>query len=177
MNARFLIFVPLALLQLSVPGWMIFRQENILKHGRVFKFQTAPVDPYDAFRGRYVSLSFAAESTSGTGNSDSEGENGWVRFGEDEKGFAKVKQVSLTPLKGDDVTEAKNSYGRLLFPFDRYYMDEEAAPNAETAYRANSRRDHANAYATVRILDGHAAIEELYIDDKPVREFLRADGK
>ena len=177
MNLRLLIFVPLALIQLAVPGWMIFRQEQILKNGQVFKFKTAPVDPYDAFRGRYVALRFTAETEADKRFADSGRHRLWVQFEADEKGFAKVKRASKEPLTGNDVVAITSRWGRLQFPFDRYYMAEKAAPEAETAYRANSRRDHENAYATVRILNGHAALEELYIDDKPVREFLRAETK
>ena len=174
MNLRLLIFVPLALVQLAVPGWMIFRQENILKHGRVFKFKTAPVDPYDPIKGRYIALRFDAET--GKGVNYEVDKTVWVQFETDAQGFAKVKQVSATPLNGDDVVEAVRRWGSLSFPFDRYYMDEKSAPKAETAYRANSTRAHENAYATVRILNGHAALEELYIDDKPIREFLRINA-
>ena len=173
MNPRLLIFIPLAVIQLAVPGWMIYRQEQVLHHGREFKFQTAPVDPYDAFRGRYVALQFAVASSSGYNIK----RKVWVRFDLDDKGFAKIKEVSKTPMAGDDVVIATNRYGRLQFPFDRYYMDERAAPKAESAYRDNSRSGHQNAYVTVRILNGRAAIEELYIDNKPIREFLRSESK
>lgn len=177
MNLRLLILIPLALIQLAVPGWMILQQERILHHGRVFKFKTAPVDPYDAFRGRYVALQFDANSNGIKPNSDLQNRKVWVRFEVDEKGFAKVREESKKPLTGDDVVMATRFYSNLHFPFDRYYMDENAAPKAETAYRNNSRREHQNACATVRILNGHAAIEELYIDDKPIREFLRTESK
>ena len=173
MNLRLLIFIPLAVIQLAVPGWMIHRQEQVLHHGREFKFKTAPVDPYDAFRGRYVALQFAVASSS----DDNINRKVWVRFDVDAKGFAKIKAVCKTPLAGDDVVMATRRYGRLQLPFDRYYMEEMAAPKAETAYRDNSRSGRQNAYATVRILNGHAAIEELYIDNKPIREFLRAESK
>ena len=172
MNLRLLIFIPLAVIQLAVPGWMIYRQEQVLQHGREFKFQTAPVDPTDAFRGRYVALQFAVASSSDDKTPDGKV---WVRFEADEKGFAKIQEESNAPLAGDDVVIAARRGGRLHFPFDRYYMEEKAAPEAEAAYRDNS--EHQNAYASVRILNGHAAIEELYIDNKPIREFLRADRK
>ena len=156
---------------------MIFRQEQILQHGRVFKFKTAPVDPYDAFRGRYVALRFTAETEAGKSFADSSRHSLWVQFETDDKGFAKVKRVSTESLTGDDVVAGMSGWGGIHFPFDRYYMDEKAAPEAEAAYRANSRREHENAYATVRILNGHAALEELYIDEKPIREFLRTETK
>lgn len=45
--------------QFGVLGYMIIRHELTLRHGVVCRFLTAPVDPYDAFRGRYVALALA----------------------------------------------------------------------------------------------------------------------
>jgi len=44
------------LAQVAVPATMIWGRERTLAVGSVYKFRTQPVDPYDAFRGRYVSL-------------------------------------------------------------------------------------------------------------------------
>ncbi len=44
-------FVLVCLVQLAAPASMIWRHERTLANGLPFKFQTAPVDPYDAFRG------------------------------------------------------------------------------------------------------------------------------
>ncbi|MEY2531777.1 MAG: hypothetical protein QOI96_1862, partial [Verrucomicrobiota bacterium] len=60
------------------------------------------------------------------------------------------------------------------FPFDRFWVTEKNAPAAEKAYIENSRREKQNAYVTVRVRDGDAAIEELFIDNQPLKEYLRA---
>ena len=44
------------LVQLFVPGYMIWGKYDVLKNGQEVKIKVAPIDPYDAFRGRYVSL-------------------------------------------------------------------------------------------------------------------------
>ena len=152
---------------------MIYRQEQILHSGREFKFKTAPMDPYDAFRGRYVALQFDL------GSHEAIHSNGkiWVRFDEDSQGFAKIKEESLTPLSGNDVLVATTRYNHLQLPFDRYYMDEKSAPEAETAYRQNSRRNVKNAYVTVRLLNGHTALDELFIDGKPIHDYLKGTLK
>ena len=41
---------------LTVPLTMIKQQEKVLTQGVEYKFKTAPIDPYDYFRGRYVAL-------------------------------------------------------------------------------------------------------------------------
>ena len=58
---RIVIFIVVAMVQFSVPASVVWKRERTLKHGRVWKFRTAPVDPIDAIRGRYVRLRFAAE--------------------------------------------------------------------------------------------------------------------
>lgn len=44
------------ILQLAVPGYFVFRHYNTLYTGESYKFEVAPYDPYDPFRGRYVAL-------------------------------------------------------------------------------------------------------------------------
>ena len=48
----------LCVAQLGVILFQIVNYERILKEGEVFYFKVLPLDPYDAFRGRYVSLRF-----------------------------------------------------------------------------------------------------------------------
>ena len=57
-----LLFIPIGLAQLAVPGWMIYKHESVMREGAVYKFRTAPIDPRDPFRGEYVVLDFAAET-------------------------------------------------------------------------------------------------------------------
>lgn len=172
------LFAAVALVQWAVPASMIWQHSNALRHGRVYRFATRPVDPYDAFRGRYVALGFAIEEVPRAmapwAASD---EAVYVRVVEDERQFAKIAEVSRERLRGDGVFRARVTYAysdpiRLQFPFDRFYMEETAAPKAETAYAEHSRREQQDAYVAVRIKDGVAAIEELYVDGKPIREFL-----
>ena len=43
----------MVIIQLSVLVRKIIKWENVLNTGKVYKLGTQPVDPYDAFRGRY----------------------------------------------------------------------------------------------------------------------------
>lgn len=53
-------------------------------------------------------------------------------------------------------------------------MNEKLAPAAETAYREHARRGHQrDACTTVRVRNGRAVIEDLYVAGKPIREFLK----
>ncbi|MBD3853743.1 MAG: GDYXXLXY domain-containing protein [Acidobacteria bacterium] len=56
---RLALFTVVALVQLTVAGGAIVRSELALRTGEAFRFRIQPVDPVDAFRGRYVAIRFA----------------------------------------------------------------------------------------------------------------------
>ncbi|MEK7794760.1 MAG: GDYXXLXY domain-containing protein [Candidatus Hydrogenedentota bacterium] len=167
------------LAQLSAPVSMILGQERVLREGSQYKFKTAPVDPYDAFRGRYVALSYEnnfvpIEPTVLV----EDGTRVCAILAVDSDGFARFDRIELRkPASGDYVeTHALwTDEGKLYLdlPFDRYYMREELAPQAEIAYREHSINFGVHdAYVAVRVRKGSAAVEELFIDGKPIYEYL-----
>jgi uncharacterized membrane-anchored protein len=173
------LLVALCVLQLGVPGFMIARREHVLNTGRAFKFKTEPVDPYDAYRGRYVALGFEAASAKGVSAPPdlTQGERVYALLGEDDKGFAKVVALSREKPAGGAYLKARVDYPlrdevRLRFPFDRYYMEEGKAPRAEWAYRQHSRRGVADASAVVRVLGSQAVLQALLVDGVPIEDFL-----
>lgn len=175
---RLIIFLLVALTQICVPASMIWKRHRTLSEGRLWKFRTAPVDPVDALRGRYLVLRFEAENFSSAKPLPYRA-TVYVKLKEDADGFAVVDQADETPTEGDDVVKAESfSYyermAHVRFPFDRLWVTEANAPAAEKAYAEHSRREKVDAYATVRVHNGDAGIEELYIAGQPLREYLRA---
>ena len=178
------IFVLVALAQLAVPASVVWTRGRTLVYGRVWKFKTQPVDPIDAIRGRYVALRFAAETLQGSVQKPEKiaaESTIYVTLKEDADGFAQVDQISATPLTGDNVVKAVSWYSQdnadhVRFSFDRLWVAERIAPEAEQAYRENSRRGKENAFVTVRVRDGDAALEQLYIDNQPLADYLRAQA-
>ena len=172
---RLIVFVLVALIQLAVPGSLIWKREHTLRQGGVWKFRTAPVDPVDVFRGRYVALHFEAETQeisppANAGYSDTV----YATLKQNAEGFAEIDQVAATKPAGDDFIEAHLSGKTVSLPFDKYWVTERDAPAAETAYQNLSRRGNQNAYVTVRVFRGDAAIEQLYLDNQPLGDYLRA---
>ena len=55
--------------------------------------------------------------------------------------------------------------------FGRFYMDEDLAPEAERAVWGGPRGRH-EASVSVWIRNGFGVIEELYIDDVPIHQWL-----
>ncbi|MCI0693291.1 GDYXXLXY domain-containing protein [candidate division KSB1 bacterium] len=174
-----IVFSVLSVFQLAVPVWMIANREITLRHGRQFRFRAAPVDPYDAFRGRYVALQFE-QNTAPIPPDEKLAMNQkvYAELTGDEHGFARIAKVSANRPNDKAYVQCRvsnitDSLVYLQFPFDRYYMDEKLAPVAEAAYREHSRREAQDVYVTVRVKDGNAVLEELYIEEMPIREFLR----
>jgi uncharacterized membrane-anchored protein len=171
---RLIVFLVVALAQLTVPASLIWKREQTLRHGSVWKFRTAPVDPVDAFRGRYVSLQFEVETQEISVPPNLEpGQKVFVTLRSNAEGFAEVDQVSPTRPSGDDFMEAELSGKTVSLPFDKYWVTERDAPAAEAAYRAQSRRDKRNAFVAVRVFRGDAAMEQLFLDNQPLGDYLR----
>lgn len=180
---RIAVFIVVALAQLCLPASVLWTRQRTLSQGRVWKFKTAPVDPVDAMRGRYIALRFTAEAIP-TSEAPKDGHFAYNSFvyvilKEDADGFAMIDHVSTTPLKGDNVVRAEvdgwwDKAQHVRFPFNRLWVSEKVAPQAEAVYLANSRRDKQNAYVTVRVRDGDAGLEQLYIDGQPLVDYLRA---
>jgi len=180
---RLIVFILVALAQLAVPASVVWKRSQTLAHGRVWKFKTEPVDPVDAIRGRYIALRFAAEKAKPTPEPDVAALISplFVTLKEDAEGFAQVDQITNDRISGDNVIQVENGYWsdgwqRVRFPFDKLWVAEKIAPQAEQAYRENSRRGKENAYVTVRVRNGDAALEELYIDNQPLADYLRAQA-
>lgn len=177
-SLRLFLFALVALAQLSVPAWAVWMRNQTLAKGKAWKFRTAPVDPVDAVRGRYVALAFTAEKVPRSERLPT-GSSAYAVLKEGGNGFAEIDHLDSTPTHGDNVIKVKASAWweneqHVKFPFDRFWVTERIAPEADRAYAASSRQQKENAYVIVRVRDGDAALEQLYIDDQPLVEYLRS---
>jgi uncharacterized membrane-anchored protein len=174
----------LAVIQLAVAAGAIIRSEVALRSGEVYRFRLRPVDPVDAFRGRYVALRFVldrapiAEATPSRGR-----QKVYVPLIVDDEGFAGFGPVTLNPPASGDflrlrsgvdfIDENGDRMVSLALPFGRYYMPEELAAEVD---RSLWRRGARPAWVTVRVWDGVGVIEDLWVDGVPVRDWL-ASGR
>jgi len=173
------VFVLVALARLSVPAMLAWGRIQTLTRGRIWKLKTAPVDPEYAVRGRYVMLRFDAEDFTQPEKLQSPYVYAILKEGTD--GFAQVDHLSALPERGDSAIKVETGgwwqeRQHIVFPFRYFWLTEKNAPQAEQAYRENSRRGQQNAFVTVRIRNGDAALEELYIDNRPLVEYLRTQS-
>lgn len=190
---RYRLFALVCLAQIAVPASLVVQHEMTVSGGTLWKFQAAPVDPSDPFRGRYVRLGFTAERDA-TPFADS----GMIYIKYDTRmyaeletgadGFARlvrlqqerpasgeyldvfVRQMRAPPdRKKESEEKSRQAAAFVRLPFDRYYLPEDRAPQVEQQYREAARSAQANTYAEVRVRNGHAALINLVLDGKAVQ--------
>ena len=180
----FLIFILVAIVQLSVPAKMIFDREDVINNGKAFKFKTKPIDPNDPFRGKYIRLRYKGNKIRVQNVADwHRGENIYVFLTTDNEGFAKILSVSKEKQNNNqDYLKTKVNYVAsgsntltIDYPFDRYYMEESKAYGAEITYRKSQLDTNQIAYALVNIKDGEAVLKDVLINDVSIKEIVKKE--
>mgnify|MGYP002631406040 CR=1 FL=1 len=195
--------IPLLLIaftaQLLVPAWTIYDQEQIRSHGQEFRFRAEPVDPYDAFRGRYVRIGFSDNTAPYYNEKKPERDQLlYAHIQTDENNLSSIKEVTIGPPAnnapylrvkynwlqrkemGNIISPENKSeeeftpLAHFAFPMNRFYMEESIAPAAEKAYRDARRNTGHETTVTIRILNGKAVLTGLYIDDQPIADYVRS---
>ncbi len=189
MNARIrqAIFALVCVAQVAVPASLIVKHEQTRAGGTPWKFQTAPVDPNDPYRGKYVQLSYAVEREAvpfAAAGSVYLGYNrrAYAELATGPDGYARLVKLHENRPSGVEYIDVftrhmaerpEGENGRpaamhVHLPFDRYYLPEDIAPQVEREYFEASRKAQANTWADVRVREGHAALVGLVLDGKPV---------
>ncbi len=190
----FPIFIILALVQLYVPAKMILNNEDVLNTGKEYKFRTAPIDPNDPFRGKYISLRYEESLTrvkTDTFRLWERGQDIYVLLEQDSLGFAKAKSVYEEKPLNNNYVKAKVAYSgnsffkspesksyvvRIDYPFDKFYMEESKALDAEKLYNMSRRRQTAKpAYALIRIKNGDAVLKDVMIEGISIKDIVKAN--
>lgn len=180
---RTTLFGIVMLLYLVYPYYLIRQQENILEQGTTYRFRLQPIDPIDAFRGRYLVLSYGP-TTLPSPEGLEEGERIFITISKDDAGFAYFDSVRLEAPADQAYLKTKAAhlspegvYFLLPENMERYYLNEKLAPLAEEVLRETARGEEENvpfeAYAQVRILNGTVLIEDLYVEGQLIGEYLK----
>lgn len=181
----FTLFILLALVQLYVPAKMIWNNEDIIATGVELKFKTAPIDPKDPFRGKYIRLNFSDDTVSvADKNNWTRGETIYITLKIDDQGFAQlVTGCKTIPSNVPLYLKATTSYARydssnvvnINYPFDRYYMEETKAYAAEKTYQASQSDTTSITYALVSIKEGNAVLKDVMIDGKSIKNIVNSN--
>jgi uncharacterized membrane-anchored protein len=175
----FSIFLVVIIIQLFVPAKIIFDSEDILNTGIEFKFRTAPIDPNDPFRGKFIFLQYKENTINVENEKDWElGETVFVILDNDENGFAKLKSVTKSiPVENTNFVKAKiaSIYEKTItinYSFDRFYMEETKAPKAEQVYNESLADSTTITFGLVAVKDGNAILKDIIINDTSITKLI-----
>lgn len=181
MNKTLLIlgFIVMVAAQWFVPGQMIIEQEDIIKTGTAYKFRTMPLDPSDPLRGKYITLNFDVRKAKTNDSIISYNDDLFVYIANDSVGFAKATIASKEKLAlNQDYIKVKAGYFNqdtvsFRVPFNTFYMEESKAYPAETLVRRANRDSLIdNVYGLVYIKEDRAVLENVMIDDEPIKDYV-----
>jgi GDYXXLXY protein len=185
---RNILFGIVMLVYLWYPYQMIHSQERILKEGTAYRFKTRPVDPVDAFRGRYIVLNYDNLSINYPKASETfqSGQKVFLSLDKDTSGYAFFSNIHpAAPTEGDYIsaacsyTEENQVYVSVPETMQQFFLNETIAPEAERMYnQLNNLQlsgDTVHVYIDAKVFNGEILLEELYFDNQPVETYIRTN--
>lgn len=152
--------------QLLVPVCKIIRHETTLKNGTVYRFLVRFHDPGDPLQGRYIQLDYAFDYPS---DQMIHPNSRYGVLGVNEQGFAELTEIRMAPPdRSVDYISIYMDRNTPHLYFDRYYMEETIAPEAETFYFSGLRGGVNTVWVDLRVHRGHGVIENIMIDGIPL---------
>ena len=189
-----LLFGAACIAQWAVPLASIRMHEEVIERGTQIRLAVTAPAPYDPLRGRYlrlrpVEIEVALDPAIASLKS---GRKVWAQL---EKGFDGLhhprKITEQKPDHGDYVPlttlgaphakigpsgvvqpDANASKVRVEWPFDRFFVNEKIAPEADVWLRENSR-EKKTVVAELRVLNGESVLTNLEFDGLSFREVLK----
>ena len=174
-------------LQLVTPLAMVAKYSTILQQGVAYRFS---VELADSFKGRYMRLEFPIAQGEFAQFVADLGDDFHTRMYRkkpvlvlletDNDGLAKIKTLSVQKPESGDYLNAhlirtsEDEYG-IHLPFNRYYAEESKVPEIESLVWQDAINEPITAL--VRIKDGDGVIEELFVGDQPILDYLRDKQK
>ena len=164
---------------------------------KVYTFETEIYDPYDPMRGRYVRLNFKQNRVRLPHKNMRlmewrSGDSCYAVLEKNPDGTTRIADL-VTNIKqipaGKDFLRVKYVYFQwdydktkrkqqktgvhtIQLPFDRFYLNETLAPEAEREVQSSTRKG--KAFVRVKIYaNGNFALDDLIVDGKPILERLR----
>jgi uncharacterized membrane-anchored protein len=177
-NILLIAFFIVAIIQLAVPLQMVSHNNDVLETGKLYKFKTQPIDPYDPFRGKYISLYFEEDAISIAHEINVD--KGIYAVLTTKNGFAKVSKITTQEPKNGDYIKLKEARiyksadlwnVSLNFSFNRFYMNEYKAAEAEKNFNQAVSNIQNNVYALVAVKNGEAIVKDVIINNLSIKEY------
>jgi len=174
----FILFALVSLAQWAAPLSQIFKFERTLSNGTLVRLKCSAPDPYDPLRGRYLAV--RPEQDSAPIAKDTklvEGQHAYAVLQTGSDGQTTIQELLAEPPAAGDHVRVTFNYeaedkGYFSWPFDRFYLNEALAPEADKWF-AETIRDAKGIIAEVRVHQGTAVLENLTFDGKSFRDILK----
>lgn len=173
-----LAFGLLALVILSVPIYLMLSSEAILEDGYRHKLRLEGRDPFDPLRGKFLRLNFDNDAAC---ESCPQGSEIFVTLAKDEDGFSYFdKGANEKPDHSDYFkTKVLHSFEDIVTietdNLSKYFINEDKAKKAEDVLFDYQRNHPDDIYLAIRVLDGEARLEDIFIEEVPLLEFLEKE--
>ncbi|MBE2287010.1 MAG: GDYXXLXY domain-containing protein [Prosthecobacter sp.] len=173
-----IIFGIAALAQWAAPLAQIWTHEQTLAKGTLIRLKCVAPDPYDPLRGRFLAVRPEQDQADvPAGMKVERGMHVFATLITRADGLATISQLSLTPPTSGDFIRLKTRYAydnkaTIEWPFERFYINEKLAPEADKWFAENIRTAQ-GIIAEVRVLNGRAVLADLSLGGKPFREILK----
>ncbi|MDR1460446.1 MAG: GDYXXLXY domain-containing protein [Campylobacteraceae bacterium] len=171
----FAAFFTLCVIQLITVVYSAIKYETILLFGDVITLKAEPVDPYDPFRGRYITLNFEQRYIN-TKKQFNETNIFFITFNNKEN-FSIIDDIfDIPPQSNELYLEVKgyiytNGKVNITYPFDRFYMQENLAQYVDS-HGQKFFSDNEVA-AKIRVLSGKGIIENVVVGNVSISEFIK----
>lgn len=183
MRPALAVFAVAAAAQWFLPLAGIWQHERVISRGTLVRIECAAPDPYDPLRGRYLAV---RPATSIVSMPEWFPQGGglvpvWATLEADDDGLSRINSLSPEPVSGPTVIPlTARIWGNingpdmigLEWPFDRFYLNERLAPEADKLV-AERFRDGKQTVAEIRVLDGRAVLTDVLIDGVSIRELVK----
>lgn len=187
MRPALAVFAVAAVAQWLLPLSGIWQHERVISRGTLVKIECGAPDPYDPLRGRYLAVRPTQSSVSKPEGFPRGGgfTPVWATLEAGDDGLARIRSVSLELVSGPTVipltarwcgTTNGTDVISLEWPFDRFYLNERLAPDADKLV-AEWSRDRKKTVAEVHLLDSRAILTDILLDGVSIREVVKQPAK
>ena len=176
MKSKKLIFLIFGLVILAVPLFIIFKSEDILENGHRHKLRLQGMDPFDPFRGKFLRLRYDNDVVADP--ELKEGDNAYVTLEQDSMGFSHFAFAHKNKPDHDNYLMAEIDWiyeGTATIKVDnltKYFINEDKAYEAELILRDFRQERPEDLYVAVRVLNGEARLEDIFVEETPLLEYL-----
>lgn len=182
MRPAVLIFAVAVAAQWFIPLAGVRQHERVIARGVPLRIRCAAPDPYDPFRGRYLAVRPEQTEYAGPEGMPKRGAVPvWATLEADADGLSTIRSLSLEPVTGPtvvrltarkDVWKPGGEEVRVEWPFDRLYLNERLAPDADRIVAERFRTEQ-KPVAELRVLDGRVVLVDLLVDGESIRDVVR----